>query len=143
MMHPGGGGRLVMRWSTISLLLLATVATLPVLRVLPTAAATMVLSGQSPIETAIRGLLSFRFLQMAGALSEYKQNVPNGRDVSNKYFGHTANKNDGGNPDLGGEHFGHNGYGRDYCAYDYVWSLNLCAADSGKYGRSPTSPGCH
>ena len=72
-----------------------------------------------------RSLLTFRGID---AWPEFKHNVPNGQDVKDKFFGHTANHNYDGDPDY--DTFGHNKYGRDYCAYDEKWNVPLCSADS-------------
>ena len=99
------------------------------------AAAPSVLSTAASVPAALitRGLLAAR---STNALSQYKHGVPNGNRIADKYFGHTASYLNGENPDFGGDNFGHNGYGRDYCAYDYEWNLRLCAADSDNDGQT-------
>lgn len=89
---------------------------------------------QAPLSLAVvRALLVARGAQ---ALSEYKQLFPNGRDIDDKYFGHTGSFALGEDPDLGGAYFGHNELGRDFCAFDRSWNVRLCAADSDADGQT-------
>ena len=72
-------------------------------------------------------------------LSEFRDLFPNGYNLDDKEFGHTADTTRGESSEGGDDDvilFGHNQFGRDYAAAEDEWTVRLCALDSDGDGQS-------